>query len=121
MSQSGSDADEFRLRQKFVRLSQNFDANTRFRAPYVQFAGKPLAFLADPGGRYDGLGCFNTVYAEARPTSETLRVFLVGDSTPLEGQVFADAVPGLLETALKQIHGEGPRVYNFGAISACLN
>ncbi|MEL6063155.1 MULTISPECIES: SGNH/GDSL hydrolase family protein [unclassified Methylobacterium] len=121
MTQRTSDADALIRRQTFVRLFQNFDANSRFPAPYVQFAGKPLAFQPDRGWRYDGLGYFNTMHAEARPASETLRVFLVGDSTLLEGQVFADTVPGRLETGLKRTHGEGARVYNFGAISANLN
>lgn len=121
MAERTSDADAYAQRQKFVKLFQNFDANTRFPAPYAAFAGKPLTFLADKGWRYDGLGYFNTAHAEARPASETLRVFLVGDSTLVDGQVFADTVPGRLETGLKRTYGEEARVYNFGAISACLN
>lgn len=121
MAERTSDADAYAQRQKFVKLFQSFDANTRFPAPYAAFAGKPLTFLADKGWRYDGLGYFNTAHAEARPASETLRVFLVGDSTLVDGQVFADTVPGRLETGLKRTYGEEARVYNFGAISACLN
>ncbi|MCJ2017970.1 SGNH/GDSL hydrolase family protein [Methylobacterium sp. E-065] len=121
MTQGPSDADEHARRQKFVKTFQNFDARTRFPAPYVQFAGKPLTVLPEKGWRYDSLGYFNTAHAETRPASETLRVFVVGDSTLLDGQVFADTVPGRLETGLKGVHGEGARVYNFGAISACLN
>ncbi|WP_342106594.1 SGNH/GDSL hydrolase family protein [Methylobacterium sp. SI9] len=121
MAEQTPDADAYARRQKFVRLFQTFDARTRFPAPYVQFAGKPLTYLPEKGWRYDGLGYFNTQHAEPRPASETLRVFLVGDSTLLDGQVFADTVPGRLETGLKRLHGEGARVYNFGAISACLN
>ncbi|MCJ2089204.1 SGNH/GDSL hydrolase family protein [Methylobacterium sp. E-005] len=121
MAQRPSDADAYAQRQKFVKLFQSFDTNTRFPTPYVQFAGKPLACPPDKGWRYDGLGYFNTTHADARPPSETLRVFLVGDSTLLDGQVFADTVPGRLETGLKRVLGDGARVYNFGAISACLN
>lgn len=121
MAERTSDADAYAQRQKFVKLFQSFDANTRFPAPYAAFAGKPLTFLADKGWRYDGLGYFNTAHAEARSASETLRVFLVGDSTLVDGQVFADTVPGRLETGLKRTYGEEARVYNFGAISACLN
>jgi len=121
MAQRPSDADEHTRRQKFLKLFQSFDADTRFPAPYVQFAGRPLASLADRNWRYDVLGYRNDVHADTRPATETLRVFVVGDSTLVDGQVFADTVPGRLETGLKRIHGEGARVYNFGVISACLN
>ena len=121
MAQRPSDGDAHMRRQKFLKLFQSFDANTRFPAPYVQFAGKPLAMLPDKGWPYDVLGYRNVVHADARPASETLRVFVVGDSTLVDGQVFADTVPGRMESGLKRIHGEGARVYNFGAISACLN
>ena len=121
MAERPSDADEHMRRQKFLKVFQNFDANTRFPAPYVQFAGKPLAVLAEKGWRYDVLGYRNDMHAEPRPRSETLRVFVVGDSTLVDGQVFADTIPGRMETGLKRVHGEGVRVYNFGVISACLN
>jgi lysophospholipase L1-like esterase len=121
MAQRPPDDSEGARRRKFLKSLQNFDSNIRFPAPYVQFAGKPLATIDERGWRFDGLGYRNDVHAEARPASETLRVFVVGDSTMIEGQVFADTVPGRLETGLKQVHGDGARVYNFGAISACLN
>ncbi|WCS22583.1 SGNH/GDSL hydrolase family protein [Methylobacterium sp. NMS14P] len=108
-------------RRKFLQSFQNFDANSRFPAPYAHFAGKPLTEASGQGWRYDALGYRNDAHADARPPSETLRVFVVGDSTLIDGQVFADTVPGRLETGLKQAHGPGCRVYNFGAVSACLN
>lgn len=108
-------------RRKFLQSFQNFDANSRFPAPYVQFAGKPLTVAGGQDWRYDALGYRNDAHADTRPSSETLRVFVVGDSTLIDGQVFADTVPGRLETGLKQAHGAGARVYNFGAVSACLN
>jgi lysophospholipase L1-like esterase len=108
-------------RRKFLQSFHNFDATIRFPAPYVQFAGKPLAQAGSQGWRYDALGYRNDVHADARSQSETLRVFVVGDSTLVDGQVFADTVPGRLETGLKSVHGSGARVYNFGAVSACLN
>jgi lysophospholipase L1-like esterase len=114
------DAEQAR-RRKFLRDFHTFDSNIRFPAPYTQFAGKPLASAAGHGWRYDGLGYRNDNHPEARPTSETLRVFVVGDSTLVDGQVFADTIPGRLETGLKRLHGDGARVYNFGATSACLN
>ncbi|MCJ2093537.1 SGNH/GDSL hydrolase family protein [Methylobacterium sp. J-072] len=114
------DAEQAR-RRKFLRDFHNFDSNIRFPAPYTQFAGKPLAPAAEQGWRYDALGYRNDAHPEARPASETLRVFVVGDSTLVDGQVFADTIPGRLETKLKQRYGAGARVYNFGATSACLN
>ncbi|AYO83400.1 SGNH/GDSL hydrolase family protein [Methylobacterium brachiatum] len=114
------DAEQAR-RRKFLRDFHTFDSNIRFPAPYTQFAGKPLAAAAGQGWRYDALGYRNDSHPEARPASETLRVFVVGDSTLVDGQVFADTIPGRLETGLKRLHGEGARVYNFGATSACLN
>jgi lysophospholipase L1-like esterase len=121
MTQRLPDEGEHARRRKFLKSFQNFDATIRFPAPYVQFAGKPLASPAENGWRYDALGYRNDTHADTRPASETLRVFVVGDSTMVEGQVFADTVPGRLESGLKSIHGAGARVYNFGAISACLN
>ncbi|MGH1589128.1 SGNH/GDSL hydrolase family protein [Methylobacterium phyllosphaerae] len=108
-------------RRKFLKSFQNFDANSRFPAPYAQFAGKPLAEAGAQGWRFDAFGYRNDAHADTRPASETLRVFVVGDSTLIDGQVFADTVPGRLETGLKQAHWPGARVYNFGAVSACLN
>ena len=108
-------------RRKFLHHFHNFNSNIRFPAPYTQFAGKPLTQMAENGWRYDGLGYRNDIHADARAPSETLRVFVVGDSTMVEGQTLADTVPGHLETTLRRTHGNGVRVYNFGAISACLN
>lgn len=113
--------DRERARRRFLQNFHNFTANTRFPTPYTQFAGKPLAQIAELGWGYDGLGYRNDAHADARRPSETLRVFVVGDSTMVEGRTFADTVPGRMESALTQIHGAGARVYNFGAISACLN
>ncbi|MGH1572177.1 SGNH/GDSL hydrolase family protein [Methylobacterium sp. P31] len=121
MAQRPSDDSAPARRRKFLKSFQNFDANIRFPAPYVQFAGKPLAVLAEQGWGYDALGYRNDVHADARAAGETLRVFVVGDSTLVDGQTFADTVPGRLESGLKRVHGAGARVYNFGAISACLN
>jgi lysophospholipase L1-like esterase len=120
MAQRPSDETENARRREFLKSFRNFDANIRFPAPYTHFAGKPLT-AADKGWRYDALGYRNDIHADARPASETLRVFVVGDSTLVDGESFADTVPGRLETGLKRVHGEGARVYNFGAISACLN
>ncbi|QGY02781.1 SGNH/GDSL hydrolase family protein [Methylobacterium mesophilicum SR1.6/6] len=120
MDQQPPDESE-RARRKFLKNFQSFDANIRFPAPYVQFAGKPLATLAETGWRYDALGYRNDVHVEARSPAETLRVFVVGDSTLVEGQVFADTIPGRLESGLKRVHGPGARAYNFGVTSACLN
>ncbi|SFI56164.1 lipase [Methylobacterium brachiatum] len=121
MAPRASDEAEQARRRKFLRDFHTFDSNIRFPAPYTQFAGKPLASAAGQGWRYDALGYRNDSHPEARPASETLRVFVVGDSTLVDGQVFADTIPGRLETGLKRLHGEGARVYNFGATSACLN
>ncbi|MGU3402587.1 SGNH/GDSL hydrolase family protein [Methylobacterium brachiatum] len=121
MAPRAPDEAEQARRRKFLRDFHTFDSNIRFPVPYTQFAGKPLASAAGQGWRYDALGYRNDSHPEARPASETLRVFVVGDSTLVDGQVFADTIPGRLETGLKRLHGEGARVYNFGATSACLN
>ena len=121
MAQRPSDESDHARRQKFLKNFQSFDANIRFPAPYVQFAGKPLAAPSETGWRYDALGYRNDGPVEGRSAAETLRVFVVGDSTLVEGQTFADTIPGRLESGLKQVHGPGARVYDFGAVSACLN
>lgn len=121
MAQRPSDQGENARRREFLKSFRSFDANIRFPAPYTHFAGKPLTASADRSWRYDALGYRNDIHADARPASETMRVFVVGDSTLVDGEVFADTVPGRLETGLKRVHGGGVRVYNFGAISACLN
>jgi lysophospholipase L1-like esterase len=121
MAQRPSDESEHARRQKFLKNFQSFDANIRFPAPYVEFAGKPLATMAETGWRYDALGYRNDVHVQPRSAAETLRVFVVGDSTLVEGQTFADTVPGRMESGLKRVEGPGARVYNFGVTSACLN
>ena len=121
MAQRARDEAELARRRKFLRDFHNFDSNIRFPTPYTQFAGKPLAPAEGQHWRYDALGYRNDSHPEARSAAETLRVFVVGDSTLIDGQVFADTIPGRLESGLKAIHGEGARVYNFGATSACLN
>ncbi|MCJ2123059.1 SGNH/GDSL hydrolase family protein [Methylobacterium sp. J-077] len=121
MAPRAPDDSERARRRKFLRDFHTFDSNIRFPAPYVQFAGKPLAPAAEQTWRYDALGYRNDSHPEGRTPAETLRVFVVGDSTLVDGQVFADTIPGRLETGLKRRHGEGARVYNFGATSACLN
>lgn len=121
MAERSPDDRESARRRTFLHAFHNFDANVRFPAPYTQFAGKPLTQNAGHGWHYDGLGYRNGVHVDARQPSETLRVFVVGDSTMVEGVTFADTVPGRMETALTQARGAGARVYNFGAISACLN
>ncbi|MDP4004749.1 SGNH/GDSL hydrolase family protein [Methylobacterium sp. NEAU K] len=120
MASAPDDAERAR-RRKFLQSFHAFDSNIRFPAPYTHFAGKPLAPSAEKGWRFDALGYRNDIHPEGRPATETLRVFVVGDSTLVEGQVFADTIPGRLESGLKRVHGEGARVYNFGAVSACLN
>lgn len=121
MAQRAPDDIEQARRRTFLRDFHTFDSNIRFPAPYTQFAGKPLASAAGQNWRYDALGYRNDMHAEPRSLTETLRVFVVGDSTLIDGQVFADTIPGRLETGLKRLHGDGARVYNFGATSACLN
>lgn len=121
MADRESDEERATRRKKFLNMFQYFSSDIRYPAPYTQFAGKPGKQVAQNGWSYDALGYRNAVHADARPASETLRVFVVGDSTMVEGHTIADTVPGLLERALKQTHGAGARVYNFGAISACLN
>ncbi len=47
-------------RRKFLQSFQNFDANSRFPAPYTHFAGKPLTEASGQGWRYDALGIATT-------------------------------------------------------------
>lgn len=114
------DAESAR-RRKFLNHFANFNAGTRFPAPYTHFAGRPLARSGNQPWVYDGLGYRNDAEPGPRGPAETLRVFVVGDSSLLEGQSYADTVPGRMETVLRDARGPGARVYNFGAISACLN
>ena len=121
MAERETDEERVERRRKFLYMFQHFSANSRYPAPYTQFAGKPGAHIAEMGVHYDVLGYRNDRHADTRPASETLRVFVVGDSTMVEGRTNPDTVPGLLEVMLRRTHGPGARVYNFGAISACLN
>ncbi|MGH1590630.1 SGNH/GDSL hydrolase family protein [Methylobacterium phyllosphaerae] len=121
MAEPETDQERSARRKRFLDMFPYFSPDSRYPAPYTQFAGKPGKQVAKNGWSYDALGYRNAVHADARPASETLRVFVVGDSTMVEGHTIADTVPGLLEAALRRTHGAGARVYNFGAISACLN
>jgi lysophospholipase L1-like esterase len=113
----GSDAEK----QKLVRHLGTFDSNIRFPAPYVAFAGRPSSQIFEHGWHYDELGYRNDVAIGPRDQSEALRVFVVGDSTMVDGVTTGDTVPGRIQTMLRQNFGDGARVYNFGAISSCLN
>ena len=82
-------------RRKLLQSFQNCGANSRFPAPYAQFAGKPLTEASGQGWRYDALGYRNDAHADARPPSETLRVFVVGGWTSYRA-LFGWLIPCLL-------------------------
>ncbi|MCJ2137471.1 SGNH/GDSL hydrolase family protein [Methylobacterium sp. J-026] len=108
-------------KQKLLRHLVTFDARIRYPAPYVAFAGKPSSQIFENGWHYDGLGYRNDVTVGPRGRAEAARVFIVGDSTLVDGLDTADTVPGRVQTVLRQSLGAGAHVYNFGAISNCLN
>lgn len=121
MTTGSSISDNDAEKQKLVRHLGTFDSNIRFPAPYVAFAGRPSSQIFDHGWHYDALGYRNDVAAGPRSKDETLRVFIVGDSTLVDGLTNDDTVPGRVQTLLRQKFGIGACVYNFGAISSCLN
>lgn len=108
-------------KRKLVRHLDTFDANIRFPAPYVGFAGRPSSQIFDHGWHYDALGYRNDATIGPRSANETLRVLIVGDSTMVDGVTAGDTVPGRIQTALRARTGAGAHVYNFGAISSCMN
>ncbi|MGH1573381.1 SGNH/GDSL hydrolase family protein [Methylobacterium sp. P31] len=116
-SEPGIDAEK----QRLVRHLGTFDSNIRFPAPYVAFAGRPSSQIFDHGWHYDDLGYRNDVAVGPRGTAETARVFIAGDSTMVDGVTTGDTVPGRVQMNLRQTLGNGAYVYNFGAISSCLN
>ncbi|MDP4024788.1 SGNH/GDSL hydrolase family protein [Methylobacterium sp. NEAU 140] len=120
MAEQASDDRDGAARRKFLHHFQSFNASIRFPAPYTGFAGKPMKHIAERGYVYDPLG-YRTDALPGPRAAEDLRIFAVGDSTLLEGLSTPDTLPGRLETVLRATHGARTRVYNFGAISACLN
>jgi lysophospholipase L1-like esterase len=120
MTTGSSKSDIDAEKQKLVRHLGTFDSNIRFPAPYVAFAGRPSSQIFHHGWHYDALGYRNDVAAGPRSKDETLRVFIVGDSTMVDGLTNDDTVPGRVQTLLRRSFGDGAHVYNFGAISSCL-
>lgn len=108
-------------KRKLVRHLDTFDANIRYPAPYVGFAGRPSSQIFEHGWHYDALGYRNDVAIGPRGPGETLRVLIVGDSTMVDGVTVSDTVPGRVQATLRARFGSGAHVYNFGAISSGLN
>ena len=105
-------------RRKFLHHFGYLDSNTRHPSPYIQFAGKPGA--SHYGVPFDAQGFLNaTAVAEHKPPGET-RVFVVGDSTIVDGGTLANTLPGRIERILRADGLAGVRVYNFGVMSSCL-
>ena len=102
MAERETDEERSARRKRFLNMFPYFSPDSRYPAPYTQFAGKPGKQVAKNGWSYDALGYRNAVHADARPAAETLRVFVVGDSTMVEGHTIADTVPGLLEAVLRR-------------------
>lgn len=121
MTSASPESDINAEKQKLLKHLVTFDARIRFPAPYVAFTGKPSSQIFENGWHYDDLGYRNDVTVGPRGRDEVARVFIVGDSTLVDGLDTADTVPGRVQTVLRRSLGAGAQVYNFGAISNCLN
>ncbi len=105
-------------RRKFLHHFGHLDSNTRLPRPFIQFAGKPGA--THYGVPFDALGFLNAAaITHEKPPGET-RIFVVGDSTTIDGGALANTLPARLEHILHQDGLSDVKVYNFGVMSACV-
>ncbi|MDP4022961.1 SGNH/GDSL hydrolase family protein [Methylobacterium sp. NEAU 140] len=111
--------DEAARREKFLHHVRYFDASVRYPAPYVGFTGRPGHRPEHQCLPYDAAGFLNAEAAGPRTDPDEIRVFMLGDSTMLEGADWGDLVPGRVENLLRAACSERVRVYNFGAVSSC--
>jgi lysophospholipase L1-like esterase len=112
------ESEEAARRRKFLHHFGYLDSNTRFPSPFIQFAGKPGA--SHYGVPFDSQGFLNAAsVAKDKPPGET-RIFVVGDSTTIDGGDIANTLPGRIERILRADGLTGARVYNFGVMSTCL-
>lgn len=104
-------------RRKFLQHFGHLDSNTRLPRPFTQFAGKPGA--THYGVPFDALGFLNAkAITHEKPLGET-RVFVVGDSTTIDGGTLANTLPARLEQILRADGLPHAKVYNFGVMSSC--
>ena len=112
------ESEDAARRRKFLHHFGYLDSNTRHPSPYIQFAGKPGA--SHYGVPFDAQGFLNaTAITADKPPGET-RVFVVGDSTTIDGGTLANTLSGRLERILRADGLAAARVYNFGVMSSCL-
>lgn len=104
-------------RQKFVYHFGHFGSSLRFPFPCAQFAGKPNH--QHDLVKFDGRGFRNLGKRTYEPSDCTPRIFVVGDSTMVEGDTEDDTVSGCLEIALRQAGFQEAQVFNFGVVSTC--
>ncbi len=112
------ESEDAARRRKFLHHFGYLDSNTRHPSPYIQFAGKPGA--SHYGVPFDAQGFLNaTAITAHKPPGET-RIFVVGDSTTIDGGTLANTLPGRLERILRAQGRTRAKVYNFGVMSSCL-
>ncbi|MDP4023888.1 GDSL-type esterase/lipase family protein [Methylobacterium sp. NEAU 140] len=113
-----AETDEEASRRKFLRHFGHLDSNTRLPRPFIQFAGKPGS--SHYGVPFDAHGFLNaTAVTHEKPAGET-RVFVVGDSTIIDGGDLISTLPGRMERVLRAEGLPGAKVFNFGVMSSCL-
>ena len=105
-------------RRKFLHHFSYLNSNTRYPAPYIQFTGKPGS--THFGVPFDALGFQNASAVTHHKPAGEVRIFLVGDSTVIDGGPIENTLPARTERILRQNRLPGARVYSFGVMSTCL-
>ena len=112
------ESEDAAQRRKFLHHFGYLDSNTRYPTPYVQFAGKPGA--SHYGVPFDDLGFLNATPVTDPKLPDEIRIFVVGDSTIIDGGNLANTLPGRIEINLRSNGLTSARVFNFGVMSSCL-
>lgn len=113
------ESEDAASRRKFLHHFGYLDSNTRLPTPFIQFAGKPGS--SHYGVPFDAHGFLNVAAVTHRRAPGEVRVFIVGDSTVIDGGDLANTLPGRVERILRSQGVAGARVFNFGVMSSCLS
>lgn len=105
-------------RRKFLHHFGYLCSNTRYPAPYIQFTGKPGS--THFGVPFDALGFQNASAVTYHKPDGEVRIFLVGDSTVIDGGPIEYTLPARTERILRANGLTGARVFSFGVMSTCL-
>ncbi|MDP4025991.1 SGNH/GDSL hydrolase family protein [Methylobacterium sp. NEAU 140] len=111
--------DEPGRREKFLHHVRYFDASVRYPVPFVGFTGRPGHCPEHQCLPYDAAGFLNAEPAGHRTDPNEIRIFVLGDSTMLDGASWQDLVPGRLQDLLRATCSDRVRVFNFGVVSSC--